>query len=200
MVNGMELIKRIAIIDTKHFWSSDSDIDLIQNIILKNDRLSELLNEHIQLCYSVGNFMPIPFIEKNSLNSAKGQLCYEEPHCKMGCKDFFYDGIYPYLMNYYNYFVNSDISTPFNSVLNNYADWLKKTYGTGKDGWSKFVEMNYLTSFTDKKNEPVKYYTITDKEPLEDIKDYIERINTSLRDRKNIIYKKLFKNEGRVSN
>lgn len=183
LVNGMEIIKRIAIIKSQKFFSSDRDIDLIQNIILKDESLLELLDEHIKLCYSVGNFVPIPLISK-SLNQAKGQLCYEEPHCRMGRKDFFYDGIYPYLINFYNYFVNNSRDNAFIKIVNeNYRKWLSDTYGKGKEGWDKFVEYNYLTYFVDGNNIPKKYYVITGREPLDDVKDYIKNINADLKER-----------------
>ena len=183
LVNGMEIIKRIAIIKSQKFFSSDGDIDLIQNIILKDESILELLEKHIKLCYSVGNFMPIPLISK-SLNQAKGQLCYEEPHCKMGRKDFFYDGIYPYLINFYNYFVNNSRDNTFIKIVaENYSEWLSNTYGQGKKGWHNFVDYNYLTDFVDDNYLPKQYYRITEREPMDDIKDYIESINIDLGNR-----------------
>ena len=160
---------------------------LKNSCLLKDDDLRNLLEKHAMLCYSVGNFYPIPFKKfergRFSLNTAKGR-CISE-----GYKDnYFDDDMFVFLEDIYIYFVENGKTRDAvgERISNAYTGWIDY-FGKGIDGWKRFVKVYYLDSFVDDNYYPVKFWRMTDKGFQIDLENYLKDVNLAIKERAELI-------------
>lgn len=165
--------------------------------------LQENLEEHAKLCYSVGNYYPIPFLKdkdgrSTSLNRAKW-------HCSsIGYKVNFSDDMSVFLEDIKQYFETREKRGKVsNHISDFYNDWIKDS-GEGFEGWKCFVNTYYFNSFVDKDYKPIRFWNIKqniideakngDQQALISyINNYLEAVNTAITNRTEVVLEKVKK-------
>ncbi|MBB6714794.1 hypothetical protein [Clostridium gasigenes] len=160
---------------------------LKDSCLLKDNDLRNLLEKHAMLCYSVGNFYPIPFKKfergRFSLNTAKGR-CISE-----GYKDnHFDDDMFVFLEDMYMYFVEDGKirGAVGKRISNAYTGWIDY-FGKGLKGWKHFVNTYYLNSFVDNNYYPIQFWKMTDKGLKADLENYLKAVNFEIEKRAKLI-------------
>lgn len=145
----------------------------------QKESISDLLDKHIRLCYGLGNFYPIPFLENASLNKAKAKLKSKGYNGVM-----FDDNLYVFLYVMYKYFVYgiTDSCVLIKLINSKYLEWIK-IFGKGYEGWSKFVTINHFEWFVDSNCIPIQFWNVSSKGIVFDIENYLVRINSALEKR-----------------
>jgi hypothetical protein len=154
----------------------------------------DLLNEHIKLCYSIGNFYPLAHIHgKYSLNSKK--VNYHLDGYLDGYLNEFDDVMSEWLkeMKYCLEEQEGEIQKKYRENLDStYADWIKEYKDRG--GWDNFVQENCFKPFLEN-GEPKKFWNVTKEKDkfIEDFKKYLIDINKALAKRQEMVLKKICK-------
>lgn len=178
IINPISVIEHFYDLETKAklclLLSNDEDkIKEFDKIRKEKSEMYELLIKHIELCYSYGNFYPIPYDGEHSLNTFKGRLLQDNT---------IKDSMYEYLKLVKNYFESEENSSSNSDKLfDYYKEYFYNVVGeNGKPSFKKFVDENHLKMFVDAKNdyEPISFYN-------GDITEYIKNINDVLEERYN---------------
>lgn len=145
--------------------------------------IGQLLEEHIRLCYGVGNFYPIPFFSKSSLNVAKGRLKSKGYNGTM-----FDDNMYVFLNVIYQYMVEDrrDFCETVRLLDSKYQNWINQ-FGIGLNGWDNFICKNFFDAFVDSKNLPKRFWCVSENGIIYDVEMYLKKINSALRERERAI-------------
>lgn len=160
---------------------------LKDSCLLKDENLENLLEKHAMLCYSVGNFYPIPFKKfergRFSLNIAKGR-CVSE-----GYKDNkFDDDMFVFLEDIYMYFVeNGKTRDIVGERINNVYTWWLDYFRNGLEGWKHFVDAYYLNSFVDDSYYPIQFWKVTNEGIKMDLENYLKAVNLAIEKRAELI-------------
>lgn len=207
LVSNDDIIRGDTMINLREIVLKLYGLNLLDEKITQNKdwkQNEELIKECLNLCYAVGNFFPIPYKPRKSLNSAKWSGCQEK--IKIQDKEItIFDSFYMFLVHIYNCFsiINGnsndkelvDNNAYSKLLLTNYRDWFKKF----DNSWDKFVEFNYLGMFVDKNNKPKKF--LEDNMALDDCLNEIIKLLSLRRDvlqkeLKNYDYKALLESKG----
>jgi hypothetical protein len=139
----------------------------------------DLLNEHIKLCYSIGNFYPLAHIYRGySLNQHKGKYC-----CLDGYLNEFDDVMSEWLEEMKYCFTGSLEGTCYQP----YADWIEEY-----KEWDYFVQENCFEPFLEN-GKPKKFWNVKKDKFIEDFKKYLIDINQALAKRQEMVLKKICK-------
>lgn len=188
IINPLSVIEDVYKLKTKAelclLLSNDEDrIKEFDKIRKAESEKYKLLIKHIELCYSYGNFYPIPYDSesKHSLNTFKGRLTQDNT---------IKDSMYEYLKRVKNYCESEENSSSNSDKLfDYYKEYFYNVVGeNGKPSFKKYIDENHLKMFVDTKNnyEPISFYN-------GDITEYIKNINDALEDR----YKELIDEKNR---
>lgn len=149
----------------------------------------ELLDEHIKLCYSIGNFYPLTHVYgKYSLNSMKRQYSLN------GYISVFDDVMSGWLTEMQNcvegtsFYIREGYRRNLDTT---YSFWINEF--TSKDGWNTFIEYNCFEAFI-KNDIPMVFWNVSRESFLLDFDSYLLNINNALRKRQDCIIHKLLKN------
>jgi len=162
---------------------------LVEQLEKRSDGLLELLNTHVKMCYSLGNFYPLIFkYGETSLNSGKAN--YKLPgylsHSPFG------DVMSCWLKEMKNCLCESK-----EVVLESYRNALDSTYSFWVDeykkrnGWISMVEDFCFQPFLDENNEPITFWRVTQENFLDDFKEYLKNINHALERRRQMVIEKM---------
>lgn len=162
--------------------------EMLKNSYLLNENeLRNLLEKHAMLCYSVGNFYPIPFRKfvrgRFSLNTAKGRCITE------GYKgNYFDDDMFVFLEDIYWYFIENGKARDLvgERISNVYTEWIDY-FGKGIEGWKHFVKVYYLDAFIDDKYHPLQFWKVTDSGMKTDLSNYLKAVNLAIEKRAELI-------------
>lgn len=167
----------------------------LRKTCMYND-LQENLEKHAMLCYSVGNFYPIPFFKGKdgritSLNMAKW-------HCSsIGYILNFSDDMSVFLEDIKQYFETGEKrgKVVINRISDFYKEWIDFFLMKEKP-WEYFVDTYHFKSFVDKEDyKPIQFWNIK-KDTIDDvaktgdpqalisyINGYLEAVNKALEKR-----------------
>ena len=196
-VNAYEVMKQLVYADTGEFWGNDAikadKAEFLAKLfsVCEKYGLTEELNQHIRLCYGIGNFYPIPytFIKgiRTSLNQIKGNLI--DNSSGKG----FVDVMQEFLLCMYKFFMGEEVSQGkeiINNLNDNYMNYIK-LFGSGEQGWENFIDWNYFQEFVDENYQPILFWKVDKDNPVEGIKTYLKEINKALSYRENRLAEKL---------
>lgn len=161
---------------------------LNSSVFLKSAEIESLINKHVILCYGVGNFYLVPFKQGYSLNRAKARLKTGGYSC------FFCDDMYKYLSVVYQYFMKGRTNDSCNLIKivdSMYAEYWIKWFGWGKEGWMSFVEQFCFEAFMDEEHKPMQFWKKTDSGLVNDLTNYLTKINSALEKRAESILHKI---------
>lgn len=152
-----------------------------------------LLNEHVRLCYSIGNFYPLVHLyRRGALNNCK------DLYKLKGYGVYFDDVMSEWLKEMRDSICGNKkciIKANRNKLDSVYAFWLKEYRNIGenegKNGWRIYVEENAFEPFMGINNEPITFWEVNKEAFLDQFSMYLERINVALKERKKCIEEKI---------
>lgn len=190
-INCMSILMQIVKSENScHIAKKQTDVvkEMIKDsCLLKDNGLRNLLEEHAMLCYSVGNFYPIPFkkFERgiSSLNTAK-RSCISQGYNG----NYFDDDMFVFLEDIYMYIVeNGKIRDLVGERIRNVYTGGIGYFEKGFEGWKCFVNTYYFNSFVDDNYYPIQFWKVTDKGLKIDLENYLKTVNLAIEKRSELI-------------
>lgn len=184
LVNCMQFLLQIANYENCEIIRSE-DIERIRetlnNSAIMTHEMQDLLERFIRLCYSPGNFIPIPYSKGSSLNCAKQPLKEKGYGCML------VDSEYVYLKMLFDYFGGATPSVKVTRLIDSveeYGDW-KNRYRK-QNGKDLFISDNKLDPFV-KKGEAIQFWKMTGDGLPKDAIPFLEKISEALEARSGLM-------------